>query len=132
MKLRSTGFGLLFGFILSRVGATDYDAVAGMFRLTDLHLMGVIGLVVALTAIGFRVLRHAGGRARTGEALALAPKPWHRGVVRGGLLFGSGWALSGACPGTALAQISEGRLAGLVTFAGILLGAWLQQRTAPA
>lgn len=130
VNTRYIAFGMLFGFILSRVGATDYDAITGMFQLTDLHLMGVIGLAVAVSAIGFRLLRLAGGRARSGEALALAPKPWTRGVIPGGLLFGAGWALAGTCPGTALAQIGEGRLAGLVTFAGIVFGAWLQQRLA--
>lgn len=49
-----------------------------------------------------------------------------RGLAAGALLFGVGWAVSGTRPGTALAQIGEGRLAGVLTFAGILLGASLQ------
>jgi uncharacterized membrane protein YedE/YeeE len=126
---RTTAFGLLFGFILSRAGATSYDAIAGMFRLTDLHLFGVIGVAIAVNVIGFRLLARR-GRARGGEALALVRKPWTPGLVTGGLLFGVGWAVSGTCPGTALAQIGEGRLAGLFTFGGILFGAWLQGRVA--
>ena len=43
-------------------------------------------------------------------------------MLAGALLFGVGWALSGTCPGTALAQIGEGRLVGLYTASGILLG----------
>jgi uncharacterized membrane protein YedE/YeeE len=113
---------------LTRVGATSYDAIAGMFLLQDLHLVGVIGIAIATSALGFAFLRRSGARARNGAALALQPKPVQRGLVVGGLLFGVGWALTGTCPGTSLAQIGEGRLAGLFTFAGILLGAWLQQR----
>lgn len=127
MRARHLGFGVLFGFILSRVGATDYDAIAGMFRLTDLHLVGVIGGAVAVAAIGFAVIKKKHLRARTGEAMAITPKPMTRGVIAGGLAFGVGWALSGTCPGTALAQIGEGRLAGLFTFAGILLGSYLHE-----
>jgi hypothetical protein len=117
---RYLAFGLLFGFLLARVGATDYDAISGMFQLTYLHLMGVIGLAVALNAIGFLLLRRRGVRARSGEALALAPKPMTRGLLAGSLLFGVGWALSGSCPGTTLSMIGQGKLAGLVIFAGIL------------
>jgi uncharacterized membrane protein YedE/YeeE len=118
--------GALFGFILSRSGATDYDAIAGMFRLTDLHLFGVIGVAVAVSAVGFVVARRSGMKALSGEPLALTKKPMTRGLAAGALLFGVGWAVSGTCPGTALAQIGEGRLAGVVTFSGILFGAWLR------
>jgi hypothetical protein len=62
-------------------------------------------------------------RAHAGVDLPL--KPMTRGVIAGSLVFGAGWALAGACPGTALAQIGERRLSGLVVFAGIGLGAWL-------
>jgi uncharacterized membrane protein YedE/YeeE len=130
MNSRSIGSGLVFGFLLSRVGATDYDAISGMFALTDLHLVGVIGLAIAVSAAGFALFRRFGVRARGGAPLALVKKPYTPGVLWGGLLFGVGWALAGACPGTAIAQIGEGRLAGVVTFAGIVLGAHVQSRLA--
>jgi uncharacterized protein len=132
MNSGSIGFGLVFGFLLSRAGATDYDAISGMFALTDLHLMGVMGLAIAVAAVGFALFRRFRLRARGGAPLALARKPYTPGVIWGGLLFGVGWALAGTCPGTALAQIGEGRLAGVVTFAGIVLGAHVQNRFATA
>jgi uncharacterized membrane protein YedE/YeeE len=128
MNSRSIGFGLVFGFLLSRVGATDYDAISGMFALTDLHLMGVIGLAIAVAALGFALFRRFRLTAHGGAPLALAKKPYTPGVIWGGLLFGVGWAVAGTCPGTALAQIGEGRLAGVVTYAGIVLGAYAQNR----
>lgn len=132
MNSRSIGFGLVFGFLLSRVGATDYDAISGMFALTDLHLMGVIGLAIVVAALGFALFRRFRVRAHGGAPLALARKPYTPGVIWGGLLFGVGWAVAGTCPGTALAQIGEGRLAGVVTFAGIVLGAYAQNRLVAA
>jgi uncharacterized membrane protein YedE/YeeE len=132
MSTRHVVFGLVFGFVLVRAGASSYDAIAGMFLLRDLHLVGVIGVAIATAALGFVLLRRARVRARTGEPLALAAKPMQKGLVLGGLLFGVGWAISGTCPGTALAQVGEGRLAGVFTLAGILMGAWLQQRRAAA
>ena len=127
MSTRHVVFGALFGFLLVRAGATSYDAIAGMFRLEDLHLVGVIVLAIATSAIGFALLRRR-GVARGGAKLALETKPVKAGLVPGALLFGVGWALTGACPGTAIAQLGEGRLAGAITLAGIVLGAWLEQR----
>jgi uncharacterized protein len=125
MKDKYLAFGALFGFILSRAGATSYDAVSGMFRLTDLHLFGVIGTAVLLNALTFQAIRKLRLRSLRGEPIALGEKPLPRGLALGALLFGAGWAIAGTCPGTALAQIGEGRLAGLVTVLGIVLGVWL-------
>ena len=120
-----TLFGALFGFALSRARVTDYDTMAAMFRLADLHVMGVIGSAIATAALGFWLLRRAGNRTLGGQPLEVRPKPWQPGVVWGGLVLGAGWGLSGACPGTALAQLGEGKAAALFTAAGVLAGTYL-------
>ena len=120
-------FGALFGFLLSRARATDYATIVRMFFFTDLHLFGVIGLAIASAAIGLFLLRKSGAAALSGESICIRAKPMHRMVFAGGLIFGTGWALSGACPGTALAQLGEGKLYALATVFGILLGTWLQR-----
>jgi uncharacterized membrane protein YedE/YeeE len=117
-------FGILFGFVLSRARATDYDTIAGMFRLTDLHLMLVIGGAIATAALGLWVLRRRGNLTASGQPVEMRRKPWHRGAIWGGLVFGAGWALSGACPGTSLVQVGEGKLVALFTVAGILVGTY--------
>jgi hypothetical protein len=128
-------FGALFGFVLSRARVTDYDAIAGMFRLAEFHLFGVIGSAIAVAALGLWALRRAGNRTVTGRAVEVRPKPWHTGAIWGGLVLGAGWALSGACPGTSLVQ---GKLVAPFTVAGILAGTylygWLRSRleTPPA
>ena len=121
-------FGALFGFALSRARVTDYDTIAGMFRLTDLHVVGVIGSAIATAAVGFWLLRRSGNRTLTGRPIELGARPWRIGALWGGLTFGAGWALSGACPGTALAQVGEGKLAALFTVGGILGGTYLYGR----
>lgn len=125
---RSWIWGIFFGFVLSRIGATDARAIQGMFTLSDPHLIVVIATAIAITALVFLGFRRGRFGTRSGAPASLSPKPWQRGVIYGGLLFGVGWALSGACPGTAIAQIGEGRAAGLLTFAGILVGAELVRR----
>ncbi len=122
--------GALFGFLLSQARATDYAAIHGMFKLTDLHLFGVIGVAIATAAAGLALLRRGASTALNGERINVSPKPYHKAVFAGGLVFGVGWALSGACPGTALAQLGEGKLYALATVSGVVLGTWLRQRLA--
>ncbi len=116
--------GLAFGFILVRAGATDPDAIAGMFLFTDLHLVGVIGTAIVVAGVGFHLLRRRAAHDPP-LAQALAPKPYKPGLIAGSLLFGTGWALTGTCPGTGLAMVGEGRLMGLFTVAGIFAGSGL-------
>ena len=119
------GFGALFGFVLSRGRASDYDTIAGMFQLSDLHLFGVIGGAIATAAIGLWLIRRGGNRTITGAPVDLRRKPWQPGAFVGGLVLGAGWALSGACPGTSLVQVGEGKLLAVFTVGGILLGTYL-------
>lgn len=115
--------GSLFGFILQRVGATDFDAIANMFLLEDLHLAGVIGVAVVVAGLGLGWVRRARSGALSRYADAIAVKPMKPGLVVGAMLFGVGWAITGTCPGTGLAQLGEGKLMALFTLAGMFIGA---------
>lgn len=132
MRLAFVAAGAVFGFLLSRARATEYDAIIGMFLFQDLHLMGVIGVAIAVAAAGFWVLRRPDARALAGGgAIEFQRKPSHRWIFVAGLVFGTGWALTGACPGPALTQLGEGKLYAAATVAGILAGtyvyAWVRQ-----
>lgn len=122
MTTRFLLFGAVFGFVLSRVGATRFDTVAEMFLLEDLHLMGVIGVAVALAAPALMWLRRRGIAGPAECEITLKPKPRKSGNLAGGLLFGAGWAITGTCPGTVLSQVGEGQLIALFTLTGILAG----------
>ncbi len=129
--IRTLAFGLLFGFLLSRVGATDFDAIAGMFLLQDLHLVGVIGLAMVIAGLGLAVIERRGVRSADGAPMLIARKPMKPGLIVGGLIFGTGWALTGTCPGTALSQLGEGKLTAAFTIAGIVAGTGLYQWVGP-
>jgi len=117
--------GVLFGFILSRVGATSYDLIMRMFLFTNLHLMGVIGMAVLVAMAGIQLIRRLGLKTIQGGEIEIKEKSRNRGNIVGGLLFGVGWALSGSCPGTVLSQIGEGKLDALFTCAGLVAGTYL-------
>lgn len=120
-------FGLFFGMALSQVGASDFARIYGMFRLTDLTLYGVIGSAVIVGGLGMQLLQKH-GKSRDGSPLAIdkAKLTWRH--LLGGLIFGAGWAMTGACPGTVATQLGEGKILAFFTFAGILFGTWLYAR----
>ena len=114
--------GAIFGFILSRSGAADYDFIQGMFLFQNLQLYGIIGTALAVTAPGVWLIKRR-GRTLLGRPLEIELKPLHRGNVAGGVLFGVGWSLAGMCPGPILVNIGEGKLYALAVLAGALTGA---------
>jgi uncharacterized membrane protein YedE/YeeE len=116
--------GTIFGFILSRSGAADYDFIQGMFLFTELQLYGIIGVAVAIGAPGLWLIKRR-GRTLLGRPVSIELKPLHRGNVAGGVLFGVGWSIAGMCPGPILVNIGEGKLYALAALAGALVGAGL-------
>ena len=114
--------GTVFGFVLSRSGAADYDFIQGMFLLTNFQLYGIIGSAVAFTAPSLWLLKRY-GKTLTGKPLVIELKPGHRGNVVGGILFGVGWSIAGMCPGPILVNIGEGKVYALAALAGALVGA---------
>jgi uncharacterized membrane protein YedE/YeeE len=108
------------GFILSRLGFSSWDEVHRMFTFQSYRLTLAFAAGVAALSLGWYVVR----------MLSNKPPAWsrrriHPGTVAGGVLFGAGWALSGACPSIALVQLGEGKLWALYTLVGIFAGNWL-------
>ncbi len=112
-------WGLALGFALTRIGFADYGELHRMLTFRDLRLLFVFGGAVALSFVGFRLL--ARGKA-------LPARPMHDGIIPGGILFGVGWAISGACPAVALIQIGQGQVPAVLTLVGMLVGTWVYPR----
>ena len=114
--------GTIFGFILSRSGAADYNYIQGMFLFEQFQLYGIMGTAVAVTAPGLWLLKRF-GRTVAGRPLEIELKPLHRGNIAGGLLFGVGWSMAGMCPGPIFVNLGEGKLYAAAALAGALVGA---------
>ena len=96
MRLLFLICGAVFGFLLHEARATDYDTIVSMFRFQDMHLAGVMGVAIGVAALGLWVLRRTGSRPLVGGQADIQRKPMQPGVFGAGLVFGSGWALTGA------------------------------------
>ncbi|HEY6509889.1 MAG TPA: DUF6691 family protein [Vicinamibacterales bacterium] len=114
--------GMIFGFVLSRSGAADYDFIQGTFLFREFQLFGIIGVAVVVTGLALVVLRRR-GRTLGGAPLTVDLKPAHGGTVPGSVLFGVGWSLAGMCPGPIFVNIGEGKLYAVAALAGALVGA---------
>jgi uncharacterized protein len=122
MSAAYLALGVLFGLVLSRSGAADYNFIQQMFLFQSIQLYGIIGTAVAIGAPGLWLLKRR-GKTLTGDVLCTDPKPSHRGNAIGGALFGIGWSLAGMCPGPIFVNIGEGKIYALAALAGALIGA---------
>jgi len=117
--------GSLFGFALHRVGATNPHLIINMLRLTDLHLVKVILLAIAVSS-GLLFTGMAAGLVDPGN---LSVKTSYWGVLVGGAILGIGWVLAGYCPGTGVAAIGDGRKDAVFFVLGGLFGAYIYMLT---
>jgi uncharacterized membrane protein YedE/YeeE len=108
-------FGLLMGATLSLVGFTDFAEVHKMFIFADLRLLFLFAATVGITMAAFAIL---------GRNANIPKKSYTKGTIPGSILFGAGWAITGACPSIALVQLGEGKLVAGFTILGILAGVW--------
>lgn len=114
------GFGILFGFLLHKGGATKYDVIVGQLLLTDFTVLKIMLSAVATGMIGIYFMKSLGW-----IKLSLKSGSVGKNVI-GALIFGVGFALLGYCPGTIAGAIGNGYLDAIVGgLAGILLGTWI-------
>jgi len=113
-------FGVVFGFLLQKGGATRYEVILGQLLLTDFTVLKIMLTAVLVGMPGVYAMKEMGW-------VSLAPKSGSLGMnVIGGLIFGTGFALLGYCPGTIVGAIGSGALDALTGgLAGILLGSGL-------
>jgi uncharacterized protein len=116
--------GTLFGIILIKAEVISWFRIQEMFRLQSFHMFGVIGSAVIVGIISVWLIRKFNIKTIYGEPIELVNRKLNKGNIIGGLLFGSGWALTGACPGPLFAQIGTGATATIITLLSAIAGTW--------
>ncbi len=100
--------GLIFGIILTKSEVVSWFRIQEMFLFGSMHMYGIIGSAIVVAAVSMALLKRLGFKSFHGEDIVIEEKPLTKGTVIGGLLFGVGWALTGACPGPIYALIGNG------------------------
>lgn len=117
--------GVVFGVALTKGEAISWYRMQEMFYFQGFHMYGIFMTAVPIGALSIWLIRKFKIKTIENENVDPILKPYHHGVIFGGLIFGFGWALTGACPGPLYAQIGSGYLVTVITFLSALLGTWV-------
>lgn len=101
--------GILFGVVMTKSEAISWYRIQEMFRFQSFHMYGIIGSALAFGLVIIQVIKRAPIRSVEGRKIEFTDKEFS--VPRylfGGIIFGLGWALSGACPGPMYTLLGNG------------------------
>ncbi|MEM9664882.1 MAG: DUF6691 family protein [Bacteroidota bacterium] len=127
------GYGLLgvyLGVVFTQSQVISWFRIYEMFRFDSFHMYGLIGTAVGTAALSIALIKKLNLKTLHGEPIHLAPKAWGQARLpgarywMGGILFGLGWALLGACPGPIFALVGGGISVMVLALAGALVGTW--------
>jgi uncharacterized membrane protein YedE/YeeE len=116
--------GIIFGIVFVKAEIISWFRIQEMFRLQSFHMYGVIGSAVVVGAISVFLIKKFKIKTIYGEDIQFEEKKFNVGQIYGGLLFGLGWAITGACPGPLFAQIGTGISVTIVTLVSAIAGTW--------
>ncbi|AFG36364.1 YeeE/YedE thiosulfate transporter family protein [Spirochaeta africana] len=124
--------GIYFGIVLTKAEVISWYRIQEMFAFQALHMYGIIGSAVLVGATSVALIRILRLHPHGGGAFNLTGKPFNKiGNLSGGIIFGLGWAITGACPGPLYALIGLGYYSYLVAIGFALLGVITYGRLKP-
>jgi uncharacterized membrane protein YedE/YeeE len=120
------GIGILFGITMYKSEAASWFRIYEMFTFDSFHMYGIIGSALVIGITVTQLIKHFSIPSFYGERIRFIPKErgWKRYLI-GGIIFGLGWALAGACPGPMFTLIGAGFLPILVVIIAAILGTFL-------
>ena len=117
--------GIFFGIVFVKAEIISWFRIQEMFHLQSFFMYGVIGSAVVVGLISVQLIKKFNIKTLQGEKIEIQPKTVNNGQIYGGLMFGFGWAITGACPGPLFAQIGTGVTVIVVTLVSAIFGTWV-------
>jgi uncharacterized membrane protein YedE/YeeE len=117
--------GILFGIVSVKSEVISWFRIQEMFRLQSFHMYGIIGSAIVIGMLSILLIKKFKIKTIYGEPIIIALKTFNKGQIYGGLIFGLGWAITGACPGPLFAQIGTGVTVVIVTLLSAVAGTWV-------
>ena len=124
-SLPPLALGLFFGLVLVKTEVASWFRIQKMFRFEEAYMFLVMASAIAVGALSLILIRKLDLRGLDGAPIAVKEKPFQKGTIPGGVIFGMGWAITGACPGPIYAQMGSGEYMAIFTFLGAFGGAYL-------
>ncbi|MAQ93522.1 MAG: transporter [Rhodothermaceae bacterium] len=122
--------GAFLGLVFTKGQVISWFRIYEMFRFESFHMYGIIGSAVATAALSIWLIKRLGLTTVHGEPIELAPKQWGDSRLpgarywMGGITFGLGWALLGACPDPLVALLGGGVSVMAAALVAALGGTW--------
>ena len=117
-------FGIVFGILLTKAEVISWFRIHDMFLFKEAHMYLIIGSAIATAAISVLLIKYFKVKTLDHKEIVIDSKALNKGTVIGGVMFGIGWAMTGACAGPIFAQIGAGEWAAIITLIGAVLGAY--------
>ena len=117
--------GIFFGIIFVKAEIISWFRIQEMFHLHSFFMYGVIGTAILVGMTSVYLIKRFKIKTFQGEEIHFDNKVFNKGQIYGGLIFGMGWAITGACPGPLFAQIASGFTVVAVTLLSAILGTWV-------
>lgn len=117
--------GILFGIVFVKSEVISWFRIQEMFRLQSFHMYGIIGSAIFVGMISVFIIKKFKIKTMSGDVIHFHTKTFNKGQVYGGLIFGVGWAITGACPGPLFAQIGTGATVIIIPLLSAVLGTWV-------
>ncbi len=125
-------FGAMFGGVLAAGSLHEYDTIHNMLKLNEFYVFGFMGSAIVIATIGLGILESRNTKTRFGGTIALQRSDVKVNHLKGGVIFGSGWAIAGPCPAPVLVMLTSGVFLSLIVIAGIFIGLSLPNKQAPS
>jgi uncharacterized protein len=124
-NLKYVAVGIVFGIAFTKSEIISWFRMQEMFRLQNFFMFGVMGTAIVIGIISILIIKRFNVKTIYGEKIIFHKKKFNKGQVIGGLIFGLGWAMTGACPGPLFAQIGAGFLVVNVVLLSAIAGTWV-------
>lgn len=124
--LRYIIVGFVFGIVLTKAEAVSWYRIYEMFQFQSFHMFGIITVAIITGLIGIQIIKRKQLKDIDGNPIYIQDK--EKGNMRywiGGILFGLGWALVGACPGPIFILLGSGFMSVGLILLGALFGTFL-------
>lgn len=127
--MRSTGYlivGVFFGIVMYKSEAASWFRIYEMFQFDSIHMYGLMGAALLVGIIAVQLIKSKRLKNIEGEEIIIPDKK--RSISRyiiGGIFFGLGWALAGACPGPMFVLVGAGYFPILIVIFGAVIGTWI-------
>ena len=118
--------GILFGIVMFKSEAASWFRIYEMFQFKSFHMYGIIGSALALGVVMIQLIKRYQLKSAFGEPIVIPDKTksFYRYSL-GGIIFGLGWGLSGACPGPIFTLLGAGFLPIAVVLVFAVAGTWI-------